>query len=120
MLVLQIESHSFKRKKKRKLLFHLISAQQNKVKTSLNSILHHLHFLYLFNAFESNRALNSSPFSASWEASFKDDGEAPQVNGAKSYSFEELKKCTNNFPEVNVIGIGGYGKVIVENLDRFH
>lgn len=52
----------------------------------------------------------NNPF-ASWEASYKDDGEAPQVNGVKSYSFEELKNCTNNFPEVNVIGIGGYGKV---------
>ncbi|XP_020599909.1 LOW QUALITY PROTEIN: probable leucine-rich repeat receptor-like protein kinase At5g49770 [Phalaenopsis equestris] len=52
----------------------------------------------------------NNPF-ASWEASFKNDGEAPQVNGAKSYSFEELKRCTNNFPEVNVIGLGGYGKV---------
>ncbi|KAI0531365.1 hypothetical protein KFK09_000918 [Dendrobium nobile] len=52
----------------------------------------------------------NDPF-ASWDASYKDDGEAPQVKGAKSYSFEELKKCTNNFPEVNVIGIGGYGKV---------
>ncbi|KAH0470783.1 hypothetical protein IEQ34_000506 [Dendrobium chrysotoxum] len=52
----------------------------------------------------------NNPF-ASWDASYRDDGEAPQVKGAKSYSFEELKKCTNNFPEVNVIGVGGYGKV---------
>ncbi|KAK8963159.1 putative leucine-rich repeat receptor-like protein kinase [Platanthera guangdongensis] len=52
----------------------------------------------------------SNPF-ALWEASFEDNCEAPQVKGAKFFPFEELKKCTNNFPEINVIGSGGYGKV---------
>ncbi|KAI0520031.1 hypothetical protein KFK09_007496 [Dendrobium nobile] len=52
----------------------------------------------------------SNPF-ATWEASFEDSGAAPQLKGARFFSFEELKKCTNNFPEINVIGSGGYGKV---------
>ncbi|XP_020577017.1 probable leucine-rich repeat receptor-like protein kinase At5g49770 [Phalaenopsis equestris] len=52
----------------------------------------------------------SNPF-ATWDASFENSGEAPQLKGARFFSFEELKKCTNNFPEINAIGSGGYGKV---------
>lgn len=51
----------------------------------------------------------SNPF-ATWEATLE-DSEAPQLKGARFFSFEELKKCTNDFPEINVIGSGGYGKV---------
>jgi len=40
------------------------------------------------------------------------NGDAPQLKGARYFSFEELKKCTNNFSEINEIGSGGYGKVI--------
>lgn len=51
----------------------------------------------------------SNPF-ASWEAN-EDTGGAPKLKGAKCFSFDELKKYTNNFPEINEIGSGGYGKV---------
>ncbi|GAB4848579.1 hypothetical protein Ancab_003285 [Ancistrocladus abbreviatus] len=48
----------------------------------------------------------SHPF-ANWVE--KDD--IPQLKGARSFSLEEIKKCTNNFSEANNIGAGGYGKV---------
>ena len=35
----------------------------------------------------------------------------PQLCGARMFTFEELKKITNNFSEANDIGNGGYGKV---------
>jgi hypothetical protein len=38
-------------------------------------------------------------------------GGIPQLKGARSFSFEELKKYTNKFSEANSIGSGGYGKV---------
>ncbi|TVU51398.1 hypothetical protein EJB05_02827 [Eragrostis curvula] len=34
----------------------------------------------------------------------------PQLRGARTFTFEELKKITNNFSEANDIGNGGYGK----------
>ncbi|OAY63883.1 putative leucine-rich repeat receptor-like protein kinase [Ananas comosus] len=46
----------------------------------------------------------------SWDPS-KSSGSIPQLKGARLFSFEELKKCTNNFSEANEIGNGGYGKV---------
>ncbi|KAL3515799.1 hypothetical protein ACH5RR_022701 [Cinchona calisaya] len=48
------------------------------------------------------------PF-ASWDPS-KNSGGIPQL-GARNFSFEEVKKYTNNFSETNGIGSGGYGKV---------
>lgn len=33
------------------------------------------------------------------------------MKGAKSFSFEELKRSTNNFSDLNDVGSGGYGKV---------
>ncbi|GMP68725.1 hypothetical protein CsSME_00028252 [Camellia sinensis var. sinensis] len=51
----------------------------------------------------------NNPF-ASWEQN-KRSGDVPHLKGARSFSFEELKKYTNNFSEGNVIGAGGYGKV---------
>lgn len=50
------------------------------------------------------------PNAASWDP-YKSSGSIPQLKGARCFSFEELKKCTNNFSEVNDIGSGGYGKV---------
>ncbi|KAF8007596.1 hypothetical protein BT93_K1561 [Corymbia citriodora subsp. variegata] len=52
----------------------------------------------------------SKPF-ASWAPSGKDRGGAPQLKGARWFSYDELKKCTNDFSEKNEIGSGGYGKV---------
>jgi len=47
---------------------------------------------------------------ASWDSN-KHSGAVPQLTGARFFSFEELKKWTNNFSETNDIGCGGYGKV---------
>ncbi|XP_026418937.1 probable leucine-rich repeat receptor-like protein kinase At5g49770 [Papaver somniferum] len=52
----------------------------------------------------------NKPF-ASWAPSGKDSGGAPILKGARWFSYEELKKCTNNFSDTNEIGSGGYGKV---------
>ncbi|XWS18045.1 hypothetical protein CRYUN_Cryun32bG0008500 [Craigia yunnanensis] len=51
----------------------------------------------------------SNPF-AHWDSK-KSSGSIPQLKGARCFSFEELKKYTNNFSEANGIGSGGYGKV---------
>ncbi|KAK4424463.1 putative leucine-rich repeat receptor-like protein kinase [Sesamum alatum] len=45
----------------------------------------------------------------SWDLS-RSGGRVPQVKGAICFSFDELKKCTDNFSEMNEIGHGGYGK----------
>ncbi|KAL0302952.1 UNVERIFIED_CONTAM: putative leucine-rich repeat receptor-like protein kinase [Sesamum radiatum] len=52
----------------------------------------------------------SRPF-ASWAPGGNDAGGAPQLKGARWFSYDEVKKCTNNFSESNQIGSGGYGKV---------
>nr|CAD1829180.1 unnamed protein product [Ananas comosus var. bracteatus] len=49
-------------------------------------------------------------FTVSWDPS-KSTNSIPQLKGARLFSFEEVKKCTNNFSEANEIGNGGYGKV---------
>ncbi|GLT37363.1 hypothetical protein SLA2020_116840 [Shorea laevis] len=54
-------------------------------------------------------SLESNPF-AHWEVK-KSSGNIPQLKGARCFSFEELKKYTNNFSEANDIGFGSYGKV---------
>jgi hypothetical protein len=41
----------------------------------------------------------------------EESGEAPKLNGAKAFTYDELKLYTNNFKEINIIGFGGYGKV---------
>ncbi|KAK8646190.1 hypothetical protein V6N13_119984 [Hibiscus sabdariffa] len=53
--------------------------------------------------------LESNPF-AHWDSK-KSSGGIPQLKGARCFSFEELKKYTNNFSDANDIGSGGYGKV---------
>lgn len=45
-----------------------------------------------------------------WDSN-KISGGAPQLKGARWFSYEELKKYTNNFSAANEIGSGGYGKV---------
>ncbi|GKV49316.1 hypothetical protein SLEP1_g56072 [Rubroshorea leprosula] len=52
--------------------------------------------------------LESNPF-AHWDVK-KSNGSIPQLRGARCFSFEELKKYTNNFSEANDIGSRGYGK----------
>ncbi|XP_006300598.2 probable leucine-rich repeat receptor-like protein kinase At5g49770 [Capsella rubella] len=52
----------------------------------------------------------SRPF-VSWASSGKDSGGAPQLKGARWFSYEELKKITNNFSVSSELGYGGYGKV---------
>ncbi|KAI8531944.1 hypothetical protein RHMOL_Rhmol11G0175100 [Rhododendron molle] len=51
----------------------------------------------------------NNPF-ASWNPNTTSGG-VPLLQGAKCFSFDELKKYTNNFAEANRIGSGGYGKV---------
>ncbi|KAJ6715608.1 LEUCINE-RICH REPEAT-CONTAINING PROTEIN [Salix viminalis] len=51
----------------------------------------------------------NNPF-AHWESN-KSIGGIPQLKGARNFSFEELRKYTNNFSETNDIGSGGYGNV---------
>jgi hypothetical protein len=59
-----------------------------------------------------NRELKvqANPF-AKWGSMQKDSGGAPQLKGARFFSFEELKGCTENFSDSHEIGAGGYGKV---------
>lgn len=47
---------------------------------------------------------------ASWNTE-KESGGVPQLQGAKWFSFEDLRRYTDNFSETNCIGSGGYGKV---------
>ena len=60
--------------------------------------------------------------SAKWNTS-KSSINPPQLMGAKAFTFEELKKCTENFSEANDVGGGGYGKVCViamESIQMIH
>ncbi|XP_047320339.1 leucine-rich repeat receptor protein kinase HPCA1-like [Impatiens glandulifera] len=41
----------------------------------------------------------------------KSSSRIPQLKGTKAFTFEEVKKYSNNFSEANDIGSGGYGKV---------
>ncbi|TVU19948.1 hypothetical protein EJB05_36131, partial [Eragrostis curvula] len=50
-----------------------------------------------------------SKITASWGISHEDSGGAPQLKGARFFSFEELKNSTNNFSDE--IGSGSYGKL---------
>ncbi|KAG6472126.1 leucine-rich repeat receptor protein kinase HPCA1-like [Zingiber officinale] len=59
------------------------------------------------------RAIEQSKPFGSWTRGHSGDegSEAPQLKGARWFSYEELKRCTNNFSVSNEIGSGGYGKV---------
>lgn len=59
-------------------------------------------------------------FSASWTRRGDESSEAPQLKGARWFSYDELKRCTNNFSVSNVVGSGGYGKVIVGSMTNFY
>ncbi|KAK9213694.1 hypothetical protein WN944_005679 [Citrus x changshan-huyou] len=55
------------------------------------------------------KANEQNPF-AHWDMN-KSSGSIPQLKGARCFSFEEVKKYTNNFSDANDVGSGGYGKV---------
>ena len=48
---------------------------------------------------------------ANWDQSKSSGSIPPQLKGARRFTFEEVKKCTNNFSEANKVGSGGYGEV---------
>ncbi|XP_050235852.1 leucine-rich repeat receptor protein kinase HPCA1 isoform X2 [Mercurialis annua] len=52
----------------------------------------------------------NNPF-AHWDSSKSHGAAVPQLKGARCFSFEELKKYSNNFSDANDVGSGGYGKV---------
>lgn len=68
----------------------------------------------LLFSYDSVFLISSEP--ASWASSGKDSGGAPQLKGARWFSYEELKKCTSNFSDSNQIGSGGYGKVTAKAI----
>ncbi|KAL8139959.1 hypothetical protein V2J09_005980, partial [Rumex salicifolius] len=51
----------------------------------------------------------TDPF-ATWDKN-KSFGDVPQLQGTHSFTFDELKRCTQDFADSNNIGAGGYGKV---------
>ncbi|XP_010442449.2 PREDICTED: probable leucine-rich repeat receptor-like protein kinase At5g49770 [Camelina sativa] len=50
-----------------------------------------------------------NPF-AKWDAN-QNSVDAPQLMGVKAFTFEEMRKCANNFSMANDVGGGGYGQV---------
>ncbi|KAK4476787.1 hypothetical protein RD792_015947 [Penstemon davidsonii] len=68
---------------------------------------------------KAKRAMDmNNPF-PSWDPE-KESGAVPQLHGAKWFSFEDMRKCTNNFSETNCVGVGGYGKVYKGTVDTSH
>ncbi|KAJ4815568.1 Leucine-rich repeat protein kinase family protein [Rhynchospora pubera] len=57
------------------------------------------------------RTENEERMFVPWHSGTKGDGTAPQVNGTRYFSFEELKRCTANFSKNNEIGVGDYNEV---------
>eukprot|EP00250_Pteridium_aquilinum_P021776 c25220_g1_i2 orf=850-3552(+) len=53
----------------------------------------------------------NKPFAAWIAAGQENTAEIPQLKGARWFSLDEIRKCTNNFSQSNEIGEGGYGKV---------
>lgn len=56
---------------------------------------------------------------ANWDSTKSNGAGVPQLKGARLFSFEELRKYTNNFSEANDIGSGGYGKVGFDSISLF-
>ncbi|KAK4745119.1 hypothetical protein SAY87_011431 [Trapa incisa] len=57
-----------------------------------------------------DKAAEMSNAFGKWDST-ENSGGIPQLKGARWFSFDELRKITNNFSESNDIGSGGYGKV---------
>lgn len=47
-----------------------------------------------------------------WTTSRSGSG-IPLLKGSRLFTFEELKKSTNNFAEASILGTGSYGKVTI-------
>ncbi|CAL9111445.1 unnamed protein product [Musa textilis] len=60
---------------------------------------------------QAQRAIKLSKPFASWAHGGDEIVDAPQLKGARWFSYDELRRCTNNFSVSNEIGSGGYGKV---------
>ncbi|XP_078155831.1 leucine-rich repeat receptor protein kinase HPCA1-like isoform X2 [Carex rostrata] len=65
--------------------------------------------IFIVRRKKTTRPEEKSQSFASWDP--KSSGSIPQLKGARMFTFEEVKKCTNNFAETNEIGGGGYGLV---------
>ncbi|KAK2393643.1 leucine-rich repeat receptor protein kinase HPCA1 [Trifolium repens] len=65
--------------------------------------------LYVMSKRRRARSSEGNPF-VNWEQN-KNSGAAPQLKGARWFSFDDMRKYTNNFAEANTIGSGGYGQV---------
>ncbi|XP_042430806.1 leucine-rich repeat receptor protein kinase HPCA1-like isoform X1 [Zingiber officinale] len=59
----------------------------------------------------------SQGFAGVWTTSGS-GSDIPQLKGSRLFTFEELKKCTNNFAESSILGSGGYGRVYRGLLDQ--
>lgn len=49
-----------------------------------------------------------NPFAA-WQRAGA--GEAPSLKGARWFTFDDIRRMTNEFDDDNMLGVGGYGKV---------
>nr|GEW88655.1 probable leucine-rich repeat receptor-like protein kinase At5g49770 [Tanacetum cinerariifolium] len=66
---------------------------------------------------QAERATQQSQPFALWDPK-SGHGGVPELKGARSFTFEELSKYTNNFSEINKIGAGGYGMVYKGSLPK--
>ncbi|KAJ0024063.1 hypothetical protein Pint_09223 [Pistacia integerrima] len=61
---------------------------------------------------------HSSVSSENGRVNYKENG-AKRAGGARSFTFRELATATKNFRDVNLIGEGGFGKIVaVKQLDH--
>ncbi|KAG6509547.1 hypothetical protein ZIOFF_027540 [Zingiber officinale] len=60
---------------------------------------------------QAERAISKSDPFASWGSNGEDIGAAPNQQSVRFFLYNELRKCTKNFSNSQVIGTGGYGKV---------